>query len=91
MATGQTEVESVQTTRDGGIVALPDGRFVCWPSSQLGRIVALLVGRLASYMQSLVLFKYLLPQSWIDRKQVTWSIMDMDVRLYRCTSLLSAQ
>ena len=33
MATGQTEVQSVQTTRDGWIIDLQDRRFVCWPSS----------------------------------------------------------
>ena len=33
MATGQPEVQSVQTTRDGGIVASRNCRFVCWPSS----------------------------------------------------------
>ena len=33
MATGQTEVQSVQTMRDGGIVASRDHRFVCWLSS----------------------------------------------------------
>ena len=33
IATGQTEVQSVQTTHDGGIVASRDRRFVCWPSS----------------------------------------------------------
>ena len=35
MATGEAEVQSVQTTRDGGIVASRDRRFACWPSSQL--------------------------------------------------------
>ena len=29
MATGEAEVQSVQTTFDGGIVASLDGRFVC--------------------------------------------------------------
>ena len=29
MATGQAEVQSVQTTRDGGINASQDHRFVC--------------------------------------------------------------
>ena len=33
MATGQTEVQSVQTMRDGRIVASRDRRFVFWPSS----------------------------------------------------------
>ena len=33
MATGQAEVQRVQTTLDGGIVTSQDGRFVCWPSS----------------------------------------------------------
>ena len=31
-ATGQAEIRSVQTTRDSGIVVLPDRRFVCWQS-----------------------------------------------------------
>ena len=33
MATGEAEIQSVQTTRDGGIVASQDRHFVCWPSS----------------------------------------------------------
>ena len=33
MATGQAEVQSVQTPLDGGIIASQDRRFVCWPSS----------------------------------------------------------
>ena len=43
MAAGEAEVQSVQTTLDGGIVASRDSRFVCWPSSLLGVIVALLL------------------------------------------------
>ena len=33
MATGEAEAQSVQTMRDGGIIASRDHRFVCWPSS----------------------------------------------------------
>ena len=33
MATGEAEVQSVQTTHVGGIVASRDRRFACWPSS----------------------------------------------------------
>ena len=33
MATEKAEVQCVQTTRDGGIVALRDHCFACWPSS----------------------------------------------------------
>ena len=33
MATGEVEVQSVQTMLVGGLVALQDGRFICWPSS----------------------------------------------------------
>ena len=54
MGAGQAEVQSVQTTHDGGIIALRDRRFVCWPSSYLGRIAALLVGRLASWSRVLI-------------------------------------
>ena len=32
-ATGEVEVQSVQTTRDGGIVCSSDRHFACWPSS----------------------------------------------------------
>ena len=32
MTTELAEVQSVQTTLDGGIVASRDGRFLCWPS-----------------------------------------------------------
>ena len=32
-ATGEAEVQSVQTTLDGGNVASRDRRFACWPSS----------------------------------------------------------
>ena len=35
MATGEAAVQSVQTTRDGGIVASRDHHFACWPSSWL--------------------------------------------------------
>ena len=35
MATGQGKVRSVQTMCDGGIVALWDRRFACWPSNYL--------------------------------------------------------
>ena len=43
MATREAEEQSVQKTHDGGGIAA-----VCWPSSQLGGITALLVGRLAN-------------------------------------------
>ena len=33
MATGKAEVHSVQTMRDGRIVASLDRYFACWPSS----------------------------------------------------------
>ena len=46
MAIGQAEVQSVQTTQDGGIIASRDRHFACWPYSQLGGIAALLAGRL---------------------------------------------
>ena len=40
---------SIQTTRDGGIVASRDRRgFVCWPSNSLSGIAALLLDLLAS-------------------------------------------
>ena len=35
IAKGEAEVQSVQTTCDGRIVALQDRHFACWPSSQL--------------------------------------------------------
>ena len=35
MATGEAELQSVQTTIDGGMVASRDGSFACWPSSYL--------------------------------------------------------
>ena len=35
MSTGEAEVQSVQTTLDGEIVASHDFCFTCWPSSKL--------------------------------------------------------
>ena len=35
MATGEAELQSVQTTLDGGIITLWDHCIACWPSSQL--------------------------------------------------------
>ena len=31
MAAGEADVQSIQTTRDGGIVASRDRCFACWP------------------------------------------------------------
>ena len=65
MAIGEAEVQSVQTTREGGIVASRDRRFVCLPSSKLGGIAALLVGRLASSSLELL---FIFVASELDRK-----------------------
>ena len=50
MATGEAEVQSIQTTLDGGIVASRDRSLASWPST-------------CSLLESSLLFCFL-PQSW---------------------------
>ena len=77
MATGEAEIQSVQTTCDGVMVTLRDHRFVCWPSSWFVGIVALLVGCLAS--SSLVVLIFVALE--LGHKYIMWSIMGMDIHL----------
>ena len=93
MAAGQAEIRSVQTTRDGGIVASQDRRFVGSPLCFLAIQLAWWDHRFACQPSTQLELSFVLifVASELDCKQVTWSVMGVDVHLYRRTSLLSAQ
>ena len=77
MATGEAELHIFQTTCDGRIVVSRDCCFACWPYS---------------YLKFRLVLTFLLPQSWsIHVSRSCGQFMGVDVRLYTCTSLLSAQ
>ena len=86
MATGEEIIT-------GELMATGKAELHSVPTTCDGRIVASCNLHFAGWLSSQLEFNLvlILVAAELYRQQVAWSIMDVDVSLYRCTSLLSTQ